>query len=119
MIVSENKWLPVAMSAAVVSVAVLMARQRGSGLPTTRLVMAAMNLFAGVMLATMGVGHVLAVTTKLFLGTLAGSPLVLYPIGVAVLVPSCLVIAHTRAILGNADAGQDHHGPECVAARSR
>ena len=109
-IVSENKWLPVAMSAAVLSVAVLMARRRGSGLPTTRLVMAAMNLFAGVMLATMGVGHVLAVTTKLFLGTLEGSPLVLYPIGVAVLVPSWLVIAHTRAILGNEAAGRTTMG---------
>jgi len=104
LIVSENKWLPLAMSAAMVSVAILIARQRGSGLPTTRLVMAAMNLFAGVMLATMGAGHVLAVTTKLLLGTLDGSPLVLYPIGVAVLVPSGLVIAHTRAILDNADA---------------
>ena len=103
-IVSENKWLPVAMSAAAVSVAVLIARQRGSGLPTTRLVMAAMNLFAGVMLSTMGVGHVLAVTTKWFLGTLEGSPLVLYPIGAAVLAPSCWIIAHTREILGEADA---------------
>jgi len=109
-IVSENKWLPLAMSAAVVSVAVLLARQRGSALPTTRLVMAAMNLFAGVMLATMGAGHVLAVTTKLLLGTLAGSPLVLYPIGAAVIVPSWLVIAHTRAILGRADSGRTTTG---------
>lgn len=103
-IVSENKWLPLAMCAAVVSVAGLFARQRGSDLPTTRLAMAAMNLFTGVMLATMGAGHVLAVTTKLLRGTLEGSPLVLYPIGVAVLVPSWLVIAHTRAILGRADS---------------
>ena len=109
-IVSENKWLPAAMAAAVVAVAVLMARQRGSGLPTTRLVMAAMNLFAGVMLATMGVGHVLAVTTKWLLGTLEGSPLVLYPIGIAVLAPSWLVIAHTRAILRSADAGRTTTG---------
>ena len=105
-IVSENKWLPVAMFAAAVSVGVLMARQRGAGLPTTRLVMAAMNLFAGVMLATMGAGHVLAVTTKWLVGTLEGSPLILYPIGVAVLAPSWLVIAHTRAILGNVDTGR-------------
>lgn len=109
-IVSENKWLPVAMSAALVSVAVLLARFRGSEVPATRIVMAAMNLFAGVMLATMGAGHMLAVTTKLLLGTLAGSPLVLYPIGVAVLVPSCWIIAHTRAILGNADAGRTTTG---------
>lgn len=110
LIVSENKWLPMAMTAAAVSVAVLIARQRESGLPATRLVMAAMNLFAGVMLATMGAGHLLAVTTKLLLGTLEGSPLVLYPIGVAVLAPSWLVIAHTRAILGNADAGRKTTG---------
>lgn len=99
-IVSENKWLPLAMTAALVSVAVLVVRERGSDVPGTRLVMAAMNLFAGVMLATMGTGHVLAVSTKLMLGTLEGSPLILYPIGIAVLVPSWLVIAHTRAILG-------------------
>lgn len=109
-IVSENKWLPVAMSAALASVAVLVIRYRGSNLPATRLVMASMNLFAGVMLATMGVGHVLAVTTKLLIGTLEGSPLVLYPIGVAVLVPSCWMIAHTRAILGHQGAGRTTTG---------
>jgi hypothetical protein len=103
LIVAENKWLPLAMTVAAVSVSILIARQRGSAVPRSRLVMPAMNLFAGVMLATMGTGHVLAVTTKLLFGTLEGSPLVLYPIGVAVLVPSWLVIAQTRAILENAD----------------
>jgi hypothetical protein len=103
LIVAENKWLPLAMTAAAVSVAILIARHRRSGIEATRLVMAAMNLFAGVMLATMGTGHMLAVTTKLLFGTLEGSPLVLYPIGVAVLVPSWLVIAHTRALLENAN----------------
>lgn len=68
--------------------------------------MAAMNLFAGVMLATMGLGHLLAVTTKLRLGTLEGSPAVLYPIGIAVSVPAWLMIAHTRAILANATPGR-------------
>ena len=103
LIVSENKWLPVAMTAATLAVTLLMMRRRGSGLPATRMVMAAMNLFAGVMLATMGTGHMLAVTTKLMLGTLEGSPVVLYPIGIAVLVPSWLVATHTRAILEHAD----------------
>ncbi len=105
-IVSENKRLPLAMAAALVSVAVLIARPRGSVLPATRIVMAAMNLFAGVMLATMGVGHILAVSTKILLGTLEGSPVILYPIGVAIFVPSALVIAHTRAILASDDAGR-------------
>jgi hypothetical protein len=108
-IVSENKWLPVAMSAALVAIAVLVARHRAA-LPATRLVMAAMNLFAGVMLATMGAGHMLAVTTKLLLGTLEGSPLILYPIGVAVLAPSCWIILHTRAILGDAGGGRTTTG---------
>ena len=41
-----------------------------------------MNLFVGVTLVVMGIGHLLAVTTKLLQGTLNGSPALLYLIGV-------------------------------------
>lgn len=102
LIVDEAKWLPVAMTLAVVAVAILVARRRIG--ERRHMVMAAMNMFAGVMLAVMGAGHMLAVTAKLLQGTLEGSPVVLYPIGVAVLVPSSLMIAHTRAILADGGA---------------
>jgi hypothetical protein len=100
LIVDEAKWLPLAMTLGAAAVALVVARHRGE----RYVVMAAMNLFAGVMLAVMGGGHVLAVTTKLVQGTLGGSPAVLYPIGIVVLVPSCLMIGHTRAILADGGA---------------
>jgi hypothetical protein len=43
----------------------------------------------------------LAVTTKLALGTLEGSVLVFYLIGVALAVPSLLLIRHTRRLLAS------------------
>ncbi len=105
LIVSEGQWLPVAMSAAALSVCLLW-KMRGRSLPHTQLVMAAMNLFSGVMLGVMGFGHLLAVTTKMVLNTLEGSPLILYPIGVAIIVPSWLLIDHTRAILAGSAPGR-------------
>jgi hypothetical protein len=102
LVVDEAKWLPLAMAIAAVAVGMLVAR-RPTG-ERVHLLMAGMNLFAGVMLGVMGTGHVLAVTTKLLQGTLEGSPAVLYPIGVAVLVPSSLMVAHTRAILADGGA---------------
>lgn len=102
LIIDEAKWLPVAMGIAAVTVGMLVARHRTG--ERAHLVMAGMNLFAGVMLAVMGTGHMLAVTTKLLQGTLEGSPAVLYPIGVAVLVPASLMVAHTRAILADGGA---------------
>ena len=49
--------------------------------------MAAMTLFFGVMIGTMAFGHLLAVTTKLALGTLEGSILVFYVIDAALADP--------------------------------
>ena len=61
-------------------------------------VMEAMNLFVGVTLLVMGLGHLLAVTTKLWQGTLNGSPALLYPIGTAIVIPSALIVLNaTRA----------------------
>jgi hypothetical protein len=54
--------------------------------------MEAMNLFAGVTLTVMGVGHLLAITTKLAQGSLAGSPPLLYGIGIAIVVPATLIV---------------------------
>lgn len=85
-IVGEGNWLPVAMTiAAVIALATL---RHGR--------LAAMNMFTGVTLVVMGVGHVLAVTTKLLQGTLNGSPALLYVIGAAILVPSVMLVRHAR-----------------------
>lgn len=44
--------------------------------------LASMNLFTGITLLVMGIGHTLAVTTKLMQGTLNGVSAILYLIGV-------------------------------------
>jgi hypothetical protein len=91
-IVGEGNWLPVAMGIGLIALlASLASRQR---------MLASMNLFTGVTLLVMGVGHVLAVTTKLMQGTLNGMPAILYVIGVAILVPALLLVRHARDPLG-------------------
>jgi hypothetical protein len=111
LIVDESKWLPAALSLALLVVAVLLYRSRPSDFPVRRRVLAAMNLFFGVTIATMAFGHLLAVTTKLAVGTLKGSVLVLYGIGIVLTVPSWWLIFHTQRML----ASDDEHGRTTLA----
>jgi len=99
LIVDESKWLTASMGLALLVVAILLYRYRDSDLPTRRRVLAAMNLFFGVTIGTMAFGHLLAVTTKLALGTLDGSIPMLYGIGIALAAPSWWLIHHTRRLL--------------------
>ncbi|MFM8536403.1 MAG: hypothetical protein ACKOEC_22955 [Acidimicrobiia bacterium] len=85
--VGEGNWLPVAMSIAAVCASIACKHGR----------LAAMNLFVGVTLMVMGTGHVLAVTTRITQGTLGGSALLLYPIGIAILIPATLLAVHHRS----------------------
>ena len=106
LIVDESKWLTASMGLALLAVTILFYRYRHSDLPARRRVLAAMNLFFGVTIGTMALGHLLAVTTKLALGTLVGSILVFYVIGTVLAVPSWWLIHHTRRVLGS----EDDHG---------
>ena len=85
-IVGEGNWLPMAMLAATVAAMTFLRHGR----------LAAMNLFVGVTLLVMGLGHLLAVTTKLLQGTLAGSPALLYLIGVVIVIPATFLIRHAK-----------------------
>ena len=104
-IVGEGNWLPLAMTAALVASAFLFFPARASTLNQRARVMATMNLFVGVMLLVMGIGHTLAVTVKLTQGSLRGSPWLLYSIAVAIMLPSCFIIRHTPRLLRTADDG--------------
>lgn len=99
------------MGVAFVAAAVLFVRQRQSQVASRRLVLALMNLFVGVTLLAMSIGHLLAVTTKLSLGSLQGSVPKLYLIGIALIVPSVWVVLHTGRIL----APDVDHGSRTVA----
>jgi hypothetical protein len=84
---------------------VLLLRHRASQVPGRRRVLAVMNLFFGVTILTMAFGHLLAVSTKLVIGTLQGSTLKLYAIGIALVMPTLRLVFHTRQIL---TSQQDH-----------
>jgi hypothetical protein len=99
LILAESKWLTASLGSALLAVAVLLYRHRHSGLLGRRRVLAAMNLFFGVTIGAMAFGHLLAVTTKLALGTLDGSLPVFYLIGIALAVPSWWLIYHARRLL--------------------
>ena len=103
-IVGEGNWLPMAMTAAMLSSAFLYFT---SSPATSRArIMATMNMFVGVMLAFMGVGHFLAVTVKFIDGTLRGSPMLLYLIGAAIVAPSALIVRHTGRLIAGTDRGE-------------
>lgn len=105
LIVDESKWLTVSMAIALLAVATQLYRHRRSDLPARRRVLAAMVLFFGITIGTMALGHLLAVSTKLSLGTLEGPVALLYLIGVSLAVPAWWLALHTRRVL---DSGDDH-----------
>jgi hypothetical protein len=98
-IVNEGAWLAASMVLAFTVVALLLMHGRARALPARRRVWLAMNGLAGVTIGTMAFGHLLAVTTKLMLGTLAGSIAVFYAIGIALAAPSWALIFHLRQLL--------------------
>jgi hypothetical protein len=103
-IVGEGNWLPMAMGTAFLAAGWAWFALAPPGLPLRRRILAAMSLFTGVMLLVMGIGHLLAVTTKLMQGTLRGSAPLFYAIGIAVVVPAWFLVRNTRAILSADDA---------------
>jgi len=94
LIIDESKWLTASMGFALLAVSALLYRHRKEQLPIQRRVYATMNLFFAVTIGTMAFGHLLAVTTKLAWGTLEGSLLRFYIIGILLAVPSWWLIFH-------------------------
>lgn len=94
-VVEEGKWLTFSLGLALLGISVLLYRYCDSLIPMRRRITTAMNLFFGITIGTMALGHLLAVTTKLILGTLEGTVLVFYGIGIALAIPSWWLIIHT------------------------
>jgi hypothetical protein len=91
LIVDESKWLTLSLALALVAVAVLVSRPDATA-TVRRRVLASLNLFFGVTIGTMALGHLLAVTVKLGRGTLEGSLVLFYVIGAALALPSWALI---------------------------
>ena len=107
LIVDESRWLPLSMGLAFVVLSAVLYAHRRSAVPSQRRILAAMSLFFGVTIATMAFGHFLAVTTKLTMGTLRGSPFILYSLGAAIAIPSVWLVRHTlRTFAATEDQGR-------------
>jgi hypothetical protein len=106
LIVDEGKWLTVSMGVASLALALLLYKRRRGEAPPRRVTVAAMSLFFGATIGTMAFGHLLAVTTKLAMGTLRGSVALLYLIGIMLAVPSWWLVLHTRAVLASEGHGR-------------
>ena len=86
LVLDEGKWLAFAM---VVAALVVGTRAlRPASRPSASALPAAPSLFTALVIGIMGFGHLLAVTVKLAQGTLQGSPWVLYPLGLALVIPA-------------------------------
>lgn len=101
-IVGEGNWLPIAMLAAVAASAVFYLRS--PALTDRGRIMGMMNLLVGVLLAFMGIGHLLAVSVKAADGSLRGDPLLLMLIGAAIVTPAIFIIRVTGRLA--ADGGR-------------
>jgi hypothetical protein len=103
-ILNEGAWLTIAMTVAASGVAWLLRRYRRTGAAVRSLAAAAMSLAFALTIGTMAFGHLLAVTAKLALGTLDGSPLVVYGIGLALAGPSWWLIRHASRLVTDVGA---------------
>ena len=88
LVLEEGKWLATAMFLSFIAVVLQLGRKRAERLARRQVILGAMNLFYGCMIGIMAFGHLLAVTVKLAQGTLASSLWILYPLGLALAIPS-------------------------------
>jgi hypothetical protein len=91
-IIGEGNWLPIAMTMALAAVAA--GRIRRPAPDARARTQRAMNVFVGTTLFVMGLAHLAAVTVKLLQGTLGANPALLYLIGIALVIPSTLLVVH-------------------------
>jgi len=102
-ILTESRWLAVAMAAAGLGVALSLWRTRGSSRDRGS-VLSAMHLFYGSMIGIMGFGHLLAVSLELALGQdLHTTLFLLYPIGLVLALPAGALAVRGWRFQGRSD----------------
>lgn len=87
-VLEESKWLPASFAVCILVLVAWGLRRRRRNLPPAIEILCALNLCYGCLIGVMAIGHLLAVTIKISRGTLEGSPVLLYPLGVALALPA-------------------------------
>jgi hypothetical protein len=112
LVVDESWWFTASLTVALVLTAVLLGRHRnGLRIAPRRMVTAAMALLFAATIGVMAFGHLLAVTVKLAIGTLTGSIVLFYTIGLLLAAPASLLARHAWRL----PAMEDGHQQTTVA----
>jgi hypothetical protein len=99
-IVDESKWLTISLGLAFLIVFITHLKNRKTQLNSRkRYILALLNLCFAINIGFMAFGHILAVTIKLFKGTLEGSTAFFYLIGIILAIPSWWLISYATLML--------------------
>ena len=103
LLLNEDLWFPTATAIALVAVMVLVFKQRRLNISRMIKVMCSLNLFYGLVIGIMGVGHLLAVTIKTVLGTLPPSTngWFVFPLGLALAIPGWWLVTTVGGLTRN------------------
>jgi hypothetical protein len=96
LVLSEHIWPLGSLLFSMALVSILIRKQVPAG-GRSRVIWA-MNTIYGCFIGTMACGHLLAVTVKLVSGTLRGSPLFLYPLGLVLAIPAWWLVFGTAYV---------------------
>ena len=109
LILKEDVWFAFATSVGLVAILALIAHQRQQQRSKWTIAAAALNLFFGLWIGIMGIGHLVAVTIKAVLGTLPANVhlWIAIPLGFALAVPGWWLTALVRGLLAG-DQGCRH-----------
>ena len=94
-LLNEDLWFPTAVALALVAVLGLAFRQHRMDIPKRTKITCGLNLFYGVLIGIMGIGHLQAVAIKTVMDTLPAStnPWFVFPLGFALAIPAWWLVA--------------------------
>lgn len=100
LVLNEDLWFPPAAVVALLAAAGLVLRCRARRISRTATLACGLNLFYGLLIGILGVGHLLAVSIKTAAGTLpAGtSRWFIFPLGFAIAIPAWWLVASAKCL---------------------
>ncbi|HEU4748598.1 MAG TPA: hypothetical protein VFS56_08870 [Gemmatimonadaceae bacterium] len=100
LLLSEELWFPTAAAIALIAVAGLILRYRAKGIGKATTLVCGLNLFYGIVIGILGIGHLLAISIKMAVGTLPASTSrwFIFPLGFALAVPAWWLVASVKGL---------------------